>query len=284
MKCVVTGSIGFLASHLINRLNKEGCDVIGWDILTGQDVCDNSLNSVDIEAIFHLACPVNPANYKEVAVPTMLASSVGTYNMLELARQNQAKFLYVSSSEVYGESSFLPFKEDDPGIISTTNSRAYYGESKRFGEMQTMVYHNFLGLDARIVRPFNIYGPGMRWDDTRVIPSFFRNKKEGKHLIVNDGGQSTRTFCYITDFIEGIMKAMFLPNTNGRVFNLGTEEKVTIKELAGLISDKIEIVDYTRIGEQRHRVPDISKAWTVLNWYQTVSLKDGLELTWKSYQ
>ena len=134
MKIVVTGSKGFLASHLIKRLEKDGHEVIGWDIINGQDVCDPALNAENIDYLFHLACPVDPAHYQEVAIPTMLASSVGTYNMLELAKKNNAKFLYVSSSEVYGDSTQLPYKEDDPGIVNTWGERAYYGESKRLGK------------------------------------------------------------------------------------------------------------------------------------------------------
>jgi len=284
MKYVVTGSKGFLASHLVNRLKKDGYEVIGWDMVEGNDVCNTKLKAKNIDAIFHFACPVDPNNYQNVAIPTILASSVGTYNMLELARKNKAKFLYVSSSEVYGESPNIPFKETNPGIIDTSNPRAYYGESKRFGEMQTMVYHHYFNLDVRIIRPFNIYGSGMRKDDSRVIPSFMRNKKAGKPLIVNDSGKSTRTFCYIDDFIEGVMKVMFYPNTKGEIFNLGTTESIDMFNLAKMVSDYIKLAEDTRAGEQRHRIPDINKVNKILDWKPKISLKEGLELMWKSYQ
>lgn len=284
MKCLVTGSAGFLGSHLVNRLKKDGYEVIGWDIVEGNDVCDLKLKAENIGAIFHLACPVDPGNYQKVAIPTMLASSVGTYNMLELAKKNKAKFLYVSSSEVYGDSPNIPFKESEPGVINTLGKRSYYGEAKRFGETMTMVYHHYFGLDVRILRPFNIYGPGMRKDDNRVIPSFMKAKKEGRSLPINSSGESTRTFCYIDDFIKGATRAMFYPNTNGEVFNMGTEEPVSILRLALLFDLPIEMLSGTRDGEQKHRQPDISKAKRILKWEPKISLKKGLELTWKSYQ
>ena len=284
MKILVTGSHGFLGSHLVRRLKSDGHNVVGWDIFDGNDVCDKRLKSKNIDAIFHFACPVDPNDYKSVAVPTMLASSIGTYNMLELAKKNKAKFLYVSSSEVYGESLNIPFKEIDPGVINTVNYRAYYGESKRFGEMQTMVYHHYFHIDTRILRPFNIYGSGMKENDNRVIPSFFRSKKAGISLIVNDSGKSTRTFCYVDDFIEGTIKSMFYDNTNGEIFNLGTNDPISILDLAKMISDNIQIKEDTRLGEQRHRIPDISKAYEILKWQPKISLKKGLEEMWKSYQ
>ncbi len=291
IKIVVTGSEGFLGKHLVTRLKKDNYEVIEWDIVNGYDVCNRLLTDSGISAIFHFACPVDPANYEKVAVPTLLASSVGTYNMLELAKKNQAKFLYVSSSEIYGDSVSLPYQEADPGIVSSLNARSYYGESKRFGEMATMVYHRYLGLNARIIRPFNIYGAGMRYNDSRVIPSFMRNKKEGKKLVVNDTGNSTRTFCYVEDFTEATMRAMFNLQTNGEVFNLGSIESITMLDLAQMISDlpprdmfRIETVPTTRVGEQKHRCPDISKAKQLLDWQPITGLQQGLEVIWKSYQ
>ena len=284
MKIIVSGSAGFLGSNLVKRLIRDVYEVVEWDIMEGNDVCNPNLTADGLDAIFHLACPVDPEHYQDVALPTILASSQGTYNMLELAKKNNAKFLYVSSSEVYGDSTSLPYKEDDPGVVATWGDRAYYGESKRFGEMMTIVYHQYYGLDTRIVRPFNIYGPGMRHDDSRVIPSFMRNKKEGKSLIVNDLGQSTRTFCYVDDFIEVLMRAMFYPNTNGQVFNLGSEESITMLQLASMISSNIKIAEDTRSGEQKHRKPDINKAKTILDWQPKISLKEGLEEMWKNFQ
>jgi nucleoside-diphosphate-sugar epimerase len=149
--------------------------------------------------------------------------------------------------------------------------------------MLTSSAHHYLDLDTRIIRPFNIYGPGMREDDTRVIPSFMRNKRDGKPLEVNGSGEGTRTFCYIDNFIEGIMRAMFFDRTNGEVFNLGTIEIITVLDLAKKISDKIKYVD-SRVAEQKHRRPNIDKARKVLEWEPTISLKEGLEKTWKSYQ
>jgi len=287
MKCLVTGNLGFLGSHLVSRLQTlEGItDIVGWDIKNGQDVCDPNLIEQDLDVIFHLACPVDPGHYSKVALATALASSLGTYNMLELALKNKAKFLYVSSSDIYGHTEKFPYKEDDWGLVDPIGERAYYSESKRFGEMLTMIYHRWYGLDARTVRPFNIYGPGMRYEDTRVIPSFFRCLKEGRPLEVTGDGSTTRTFCYVDDFIDAVVRAMFSPNTNGEVFNIGTEEEVTMLLVAMMIDPKnYKFVGDVRPGEQLHRKPDITKAKTVLKWEPKIALKRGLELTWKNYQ
>ena len=151
-----------------------------------------------------------------------------------------------------------------------------------------MIYYRNFDLDVRILRPFNIYGPGMRYDDSRVIPSFFRAIKGGKSLIVNDSGQSTRTFCYIDDFIEATVKAMFNENTNGEVFNLGTTREITMYDLAELMVNKfggiVEVFKQTRSGEPKNRKPDIGKAIKILNWLPTTDLEEGLEKIWKSYQ
>lgn len=287
-KCIVTGSGGFLGQHLVKKLKKEGYDVVEWDISNGNDVCDMDMSSLspytNLVGLFHLACPVDPGNYKKVALPTALASSIGTYNMLDFALRCQTKFLYVSSSDIYGHSKEFPYREDNWGLVDPVGERSYYSESKRFGEMLTMVYHRYEGLDARIVRPFNIYGPGMRYNDSRVIPSFFRCKKENKPLTITGSGDTTRTFCYVDDFIDAIFRAMFYPDTNGQVFNIGTEEELTMLQLAKLISDNIQLMGDIRIGEQLHRRPDIQKAKEVLQWQPTTSLEEGLKLTWASYQ
>lgn len=281
MKILVTGSAGFLGSNLVKRLTKDGHKVIGWDIKTGHDVCDSSLSLRGVGAIFHLACPVNPADYRSVALKTVLTSCLGTDNMLKLAKKNKAKFLYVSSSEVYGEDK-PPFSEDDLVILDPLGERSFYDSSKLTGEILTMIYHRYDNLDTRIVRPFNIYGPGMRDDDTRVIPSFMRNIRQGRSVQITGKGLSKRTFCFIDDFIEGLIRAMFYERTNGQVFNLGTKELVTIKQLARLIKAKIEYIP-ERVAEQKNRLPDITKAKKILNWQPETSLKKGLKLTWQSY-
>lgn len=280
---LISGSSGFLGKNLMERLKKEGYDVIGWDIETGQDVCDPTLTLYNLDGIFHFACPVDPGHYKEVALKTALASSIGTHNMLKLALRNNAKFMYVSSSDMYGHTKNLPFREDDWGLVDPIGERSYYSESKRFGEMLTMIYHRWYGVDARIIRPFNIYGPGMRYDDTRVIPSFFRNLKEGKPLEVTGTGDTTRTFCYIDDFIECALRAMFYKDTDGEVFNIGTEDVITMRDLAMMIDKNFKMAGDIRKGEQLHRKPDITKVRTMLKWQPKVSLQEGLEEMWKSY-
>lgn len=281
MKILVTGSNGFLGSNLVKRLKKEGYEVVEWDISTGIDVCDPNLVE-NFGAIFHLACPVNPADYKSVALDTIHASVIGTENMLKLALWNKAKFLYVSSSEVYGDVYTKPFSEDDLVTLNPKGERTFYDSSKLMGEVLTQIYHRYYDLDVRIIRPFNIYGPGMKANDTRVIPSFIRRIKTGQPIQIMGKGEATRTFCYVDDFIEGMMRAMFHDNTNGEVFNLGTEELVTINELAKLLEAKVEYVP-ARAAEQQNRKPDISKAKRILDWEPKTSLKEGLELMWKSY-
>lgn len=283
MKIIVTGSAGFIGQHLTNRLIKEGHDVISWDVVTGQDICDPFYSQMNVDAVFHLACPVDPSNYKEVFVPTVKASSIGTLNMLELSLRNSAKFLYVSSSEVYGLSE-PPFRENEVSINNHLGERSYYDVSKAFGEMLTMNFHRFYGLDVRIVRPFNIYGPDMRETDSRVVPAFFRKKRDGEPLTLINGGNSTRTFCYIDDLIDGLLSAMFNDGTNGEVFNLGTKDIVSMADLAKKISDNVIHIGDERLGEQIDRWPDLKKAETLLDWQPKVTLDEGLRRTWQSYQ
>ncbi len=281
-RAIVSGSAGFLGSHLVKRLETEGYKVIGWDITEGNDVCNPNLTAKKVEAVFHLACPVNPAHYQSVAIPTLMASSIGTYNMLEIARKNNAKFLYVSSSEVYGDLGTYPFKESDLVIVDPRGVRTFYDISKLFGEVLTMTYNRYHDLDVRIIRPFNIYGPGMRKDDNRVIPSFIRNMKEGKPVHITGNGEATRTFCFVDDFIEGVMRAMFYSNTNGEVFNFGTDRVVSMNQLAEILKAEVYYVD-ARESEQKNRLPDISKAKSILQWEPTTTLEEGMEKMWKSY-
>jgi len=283
MKILVTGSSGFIGSNLVKRLTADNHQVVGWDIVDGKDVCDPALKEENLDAIFHAACPVNPANYQQVALGTIRASVIGTENILKLARQEGAKFLYISSSEVYGDIYHRPFKENDLVCLNPLGVRTFYDASKLLGEVLTMFYHRYFGVNVRIIRPFNIYGPGMRMDDNRVIPSFMRKVRYDLPVQVTGKGDSTRTFCYIDDFIEGLIRAMFYQDTNGEVFNLGTTELVTINKLAKILNAKVEVID-ERVGEQKNRKPNISKAKKLLNWKPTISLKEGLELTWKSYQ
>jgi nucleoside-diphosphate-sugar epimerase len=282
MKILVTGSEGFIGSNLVKILKEDGHKVIGWDIKNGYDVCDSSLRLRGLDEIYHLACPVNPGNYEEVAVNTILASSSGTYNMLELARKNKAKFLYVSSSEIYGEKYYRPYQESDLVILDPYSLRLFYDSSKLIGEALTLAYYRYNGVDVRIIRPFNIYGPGMRKNDTRVIPSFMRKIKAGEPVQIAGDGNATRTFCYIDDFLDGVVKAMRFPKTTGEIFNLGTTHLVTIKKLAKLMNAEIEYIP-TRLSEQRNRKPNVKKANRILDWYPQVSLEEGIKLIWEKY-
>ena len=284
MRIIVTGGSGFIGAHLIKRLQKDGHKTINRDIVDGYDVAHPKTGffAGKVDAIFHLACPIDPANYKKVATKTVDAAILGTINTLEYAKKHSAKYLFMSSSEVYGDAS-PPFVEDDPVQSNPVSERAFYDISKLAGEMITLLYHHYKSLNVRIVRPFNIYGPGMRGDDSRVIPSFMRRLKANKPVQITGKGTAIRTFCYIDDFIEGAMRSMFRPKTNGEIFNLGTTEAINIIELAKRLNARVERIG-DRKAEQKNRFPNIEKAKKVLNWKPTTSLEKGLQLTWESYQ
>jgi nucleoside-diphosphate-sugar epimerase len=311
-KILVTGGAGFIGSHLCSSLLDDGYEVICLDnLITGSkdnienllsnpsfefieaDVCDPSRinhQSLIINHVFHLASPASPIDYQEKPEETLLANSQGTLNMLKLAKDNNAKFLLASTSEVYGDPLKHPQKEDYWGNVNSFGPRSCYDESKRFAEAATYIYLHEYNVDARIIRIFNTYGPNMQKNDGRVVSNFI-NWALGNHEIKIDGsGSQTRSFCYVTDLVEGIKKAMFTADTSGEIYNLGNPNEFTIKELADKIlvltesgSQLVFSTDF-RTDDPMRRCPDITKAKEKLGWEPTVDLTSGLQKTIEYYK
>lgn len=305
---VVTGGAGFIGSHLCDRLLGLGHQVFALDnLVTGSEKDIEHLQSnskftfirydvihempilPEAHFVFHLASPASVPDYQKYDEETALVNSVGTRNLLKFSKAYRAKFLFTSTSEVYGSPLEHPQKETYWGNVNPNGVRACYDESKRFGEMMTMLYVRKFGLDARIVRIFNTYGPRMRKDDGRVISNFINQAISGKPITVYGDGSQTRSFCYVSDLVEGILKAMMGNSTKGDVFNLGNPEEYTMLDLAkkiktmtktasDIVFDKLPQDDPTR------RKPDISKAISVLDWKPEVSVDEGLEKTIEYYK
>jgi len=318
-KALVAGGAGFIGSHLCRSLLKDGYGVVCVDsLITGdlknikgllnnsrfefleQDITRPVSNIKylprrqagqisNIKYIFHLASPASPnkksrRSYINYPVETLLANSVGTYNLLKLAMKANAKFLYASSSEVYGDPKVSPQKEDYFGNVNPNGIRSVYDEGKRFGESLTFAYVRKHNVNARIIRIFNTYGPNMQADDGRVVSNFVNQAIYGKPITVYGKGNQTRSFCYIDDMIMGLKLAMFSKNTSGEVFNLGNPNEISILELASLIkrmtnSSSKSIFEDLPEDDPKSRNPDITKAKKLLGWEPKVSLKDGLSKT-----
>ena len=305
---VVTGGAGFIGSNLCEALLEKGYVVFCVDnLLTGSekniqqlkknpdftfikwDVINEFPVLPKIDYVFHLASPASVPDYQKYDEETALVNSVGTRNMLKVTKAYKAKFLFTSTSEVYGDAKEHPQKETYWGNVNPNGVRACYDESKRFGEMITMLYVRNRGVDARIARIFNTYGPNMRKDDGRVISNFINASLEGKPLTIYGDGKQTRSFCYISDQVAGLMALMFGENTKGEVVNIGNPEEFTMIDLANKIitmtGSKSEIV-YAELpkDDPTHRKPDITKAQTLLGWKPLVSVDEGLKKTVEYYK
>ncbi len=301
MKTVVTGGAGFIGSNLCARLLEDGHSVLCIDnLLTGSEQNIDSLRynprftflqhdvtqpfNFEAEAIFHLASPASPVGYMEHPIETILVNSQGTYQMLEQARKQKALFLYSSTSEAYGDPLVHPQREDYWGNVNPIGPRACYDESKRLGETLTMEYYRQFQVNARIVRIFNTYGPNSQTDDGRMIPNFITQALQNKPLTIYGDGNKTRSICYVSDLVEGLLLALFKPYTAGEVFNLGNTEEHTVLEFAQTIirlcqASSTIIFEPSRIDDPERRRPDITKAQQVLGWQLDVSLEDGLQRT-----
>jgi dTDP-glucose 4,6-dehydratase len=305
MRILITGGAGFIGSHLCDRFLAEGHEVIAMDNLStstidniahlaGQDgflfIKHDVTNYIHVkghlDAILHLASLPSPVDYLEKPIPTLKVGALGTHKALGLALTKKATFLLASTSEVYGDPQEHPQHEDYWGHVNPVGPRGVYDESKRFAEAITMAYHRYHGVDTRIARIFNTYGPRMRLDDGRVVSNFVTQALRGEPLTVYDDGSRTRSFCYIFDMVEGIYR-LLLSNEVYPV-NLGNPNEMTVLEFAhkvlGISGSSSEIVFITPTDERTKddpqvRRPDISKARQVLNWEPKVGLQEGLRKT-----
>lgn len=304
MKVLVTGGAGFIGSHLCEQLLHRGHSVTAADnFITGspaniehlspmpafdlieQDVT-KPLEACGWEAVFHLASPASPVDYSKRPIETMLVNSVGSYHLLELCRFSGARFLLTSTSEIYGDPapSEHPQKETYWGNVNPVGPRACYDEAKRFAEALTISYLREYGLDARIVRIFNTYGPRNKPQDGRIIPNFVGQAISGEPITVFGDGLQTRSYCYVSDMVEGLIRAMFQEGIRGEIINLGNPDERTVLEMAQAIkrlsdSDSPIIHLPGREEEIARRQPDISKAQRLLGWRPSVSLETGLSET-----
>lgn len=306
MKILVTGGAGFIGSNLTEELLKRGHSVKVVDnLLTGREknishlIKNKNFSFINMgvedfanenfDFVFHLASPASPRDYQRYALETMRVNSLGTFKMLNLCAQTNSKFLLASTSEIYGDPKSHPQKEDYWGYVNPVGPRSCYDESKRFAESLTVNYINKKNVNARIVRIFNTFGPRMQKDDGRVISNFINQAITGKPITIYGNGNQTRSFCYVTDLVEGLIKAAFSPKTEGQIFNLGNPDERKIREIAELIktltSAKSEIA-YSSLPQDdpTRRCPDITKAKTFLNWEPKVSLEEGLQKTIEFYK
>jgi dTDP-glucose 4,6-dehydratase len=300
-RAVITGGAGFLGSHLCDRLIAEGCAVVCVDnLLTGRmanlghllerpelevlahDVTKPFTIDGTVDFVLHFASPASPIDYLELPIQTLKVGSLGTHNSLGLARAKGARFLLASTSEVYGDPKEHPQKETYWGNVNPVGPRGVYDEAKRFAEAMTMAYHRYHGLDVRIVRIFNTYGPRMRVRDGRVVPAFIQQALTGAPLTVFGEGRQTRSFCYVDDLIEGIWR--LLMSDLVEPCNIGNPHEMTILEFAETIRAAVGsaspiVFRPLPVDDPQTRQPDISLARQRLGWEPKVSLEKGLEST-----
>ena len=307
MRVLVTGGAGFIGSHLCASLLNKGYEVYCLDnLITGDeknlaplknkpefhfinlDICNNPqalLDKLSPDYIYHLASPASPPQYIKFAIETLLVNSLGTYKMLEIAKLKNSRFLLASTSEVYGDPKEHPQKESYFGNVNPVGIRACYDESKRFAESITMEYFRKYNSDVRIIRIFNTYGPNMQADDGRVVSNFITQALSDQDITIFGDGTQTLSFCYVSDLVQGLIKAMENPGTVSKIINLGNPNELTIRELADIILKKVG--SKSRIIHQNSRLqddperrkPDISKAKQLLDFEPQVDLSAGLEKT-----
>ncbi len=305
-RVLITGGAGFLGSHLCDKFIKEGYYVIAMDnLITGSlkniehlfklpnfefyhhDVSTFVHVSGNLDYILHFASPASPIDYLKIPIQTLKVGSLGTHNLLGLAMQKKARLLIASTSEVYGDPLVHPQSEEYYGNVNTIGPRGVYDEAKRFQESMTMAYHRFHGLETRIARIFNTYGPRMRLNDGRVIPAFMGQALRGEDLTVFGDGLQTRSFCYVDDQVEGIYKLLLsdyeLP------VNIGNPDEITIKDFAEEIikltnSNQKILYKELPIDDPMQRQPDITLAKKVIGWEPRVNRKQGMQRTFTYFQ
>jgi len=305
-RVLITGAAGFLGSHLCDRFIKEGYHVIGMDnLITGdlrniehlfkQEYFEFYHHDVSkfihvpgpLKYILHFASPASPIDYLKIPIQTLKVGSLGTHNCLGLAKSKKARMLIASTSEIYGDPQVHPQTEEYWGNVNPIGPRGVYDEAKRFQEAMTMAYHNFHGLETRIVRIFNTYGPRMRLNDGRALPAFIGQALRGEDLTVFGDGSQTRSFCYVDDLVEGIYRLLlseyYLP------VNIGNPSEITLKQFAEevitLTGTKQKIVyKPLPVDDPKQRQPDISRAREILGWEPKVGRQEGLKATYEYFK
>lgn len=301
LRVLITGGAGFIGSHLCERFLDDGHEVICMDnLITGnadniahlfpnsrfsfvpQDVTNYIYVKGRLDAILHFASPASPIDYLELPIQTLKVGSLGTHKALGLAKEKNARFLLASTSEVYGDPLVHPQKEDYWGNVNPIGPRGVYDEAKRFAEAMTMAYHRVHGVQTRIVRIFNTYGPRMRLRDGRVVPNFISQALKGEDLTVYGDGSQTRSFCFVTDLVDGIVRLLHAERSEP--VNIGNPTELTVLEFAhriiGLTGSRSKIAyKPLPVDDPKVRQPDIAIARQLLGWEPKVSLQEGLEKT-----
>lgn len=305
-RVLITGAAGFLGSHLCDRFIVEGYQVVGMDnLITGDikniehlfphkdfefynhDVSNYVHVAGKLDYILHFASPASPIDYLKIPIQTLKVGSLGTHNLLGLAKEKKSRILIASTSEVYGDPNVHPQPETYWGNVNPVGPRSVYDEAKRFQEAITMAYHTFHGIETRIVRIFNTYGPRMRLNDGRVLPAFIGQALRGEDLTIFGDGTQTRSFCYVDDLIEGIYRLLM----SDYVFpiNIGNPNEITMndfaKEIIKLTETSQKIVYHPLPQDDpKQRQPDITKAKAILNWEPKVSREEGLKITYEYFK
>ncbi len=305
-RVLITGAAGFLGSHLCDRFIAEGYHVIGMDnLITGDlrniehlfhleqfefynhDVSKFVHVSGDLKYILHFASPASPIDYLKIPIQTLKVGSLGTHNLLGLAMAKKARILVASTSEVYGDPTVHPQTEDYWGNVNPVGPRGVYDEAKRFQEAMTMAYHTYHGLETRIVRIFNTYGPRMRLNDGRVLPAFMGQALRGEDLTVFGDGSQTRSFCYVADLVEGIYR--LLKSDCVDPVNIGNPGEITIAQFVEEIikltgTDQKVVYKPLPLDDPKQRQPNISRAKSLLGWEPQVGREEGLRITWEYFK
>lgn len=305
-RILITGAAGFLGSHLCDRFIKEGYSVVAMDnLITGDlkniehlfpledfeffhhDVSNFVHVAGELDYILHFASPASPIDYLKIPIQTLKVGSLGTHNLLGLAKAKNARLLIASTSEIYGDPLVHPQNEEYYGNVNTIGPRGVYDEAKRFQESMTMAYHRFHGLETRIVRIFNTYGPRMRLNDGRVIPAFMGQALRGEDITIFGDGSQTRSFCYVDDQVEGIYR-LLLSDYAGPV-NIGNPNEISIKDFAEEIikltgtDQKVIYMDLPQ-DDPMKRKPDITLAKKILGWEPKVSREEGMKITYEYFK
>ncbi|HMW38019.1 MAG TPA: SDR family oxidoreductase [Saprospiraceae bacterium] len=306
-RVLITGAAGFIGSHLCDRFIRDGCLVVGMDnLITGSlsniehlfkrsefefyhhDVSKFVHVPGELHDILHFASPASPIDYLKMPIQTLKVGSLGTHNLLGLARQKGSRILIASTSEVYGDPLVHPQNENYWGNVNPIGPRGVYDEAKRFQEAITMAYHRYHGLQTRIVRIFNTYGPRMRMEDGRVLPAFFTQAIRGQELTVFGDGSQTRSFCYVDDLVEGIVR--LLNSDYAMPVNLGNPQEITVldfaSEIIGLVGNPLAKVGFRPlpVDDPKQRKPDIGLATQLLGWKPQFDRSEGLRMTYEYFK